>query len=325
MSGIEAGGEYDKEELERLKALGGNTWDAALARITVTALAMYMQPYLTERAAEPAEPERTAARFACLLNTVRLPARRALRRWRSTVGRYGVALRHFRAAVEEVITRLQARRIRRRAGRKARQPKDYEGDVGMRDAGSDDDGAEPGSVVYGDDGVLTPGPAAGQSRSTSMFLTARLDAAMTAKFGFTRCTHVDEDGMPVIRRTHTEKMWGALMASDEEVICVKLEERPEVEMRPPPRLRECGGSRTYRQRQSKKLSAQRARRGSRATCRLGNGSRTRTMRVCGWTQRASGSTARRGRMRGGCGSSWARSRARRAFTKMSMRRRYAAI
>ena len=67
-----------------------------------------------------------------------------------------------------------------------------------------------------------------------MFLTARLDAAMAATFGFTRCTHVDEDGMPMIRRAHTQKMWGALMAGDEEVVCAKLEERPEVEMRTPP-------------------------------------------------------------------------------------------
>ena len=111
LSGVAAGCEYEEEELERLKTLGGNTWDAALARITVSALARYMQPYLAERAAEPAEPERTAARFACLMNRVRLPARRALRRWRSAAGRYGAALRHFRAAVEEVITRLRARRI----------------------------------------------------------------------------------------------------------------------------------------------------------------------------------------------------------------------
>ena len=40
--------------------------------------------------------------------------------------------------------------------------------------------------------------------------------------------------MPMIRRTHTQKMRGALMACDEEVICAKLEERPEVEMRTPP-------------------------------------------------------------------------------------------
>ena len=235
LSGIEAGGEYDAEELERLKTLGGNTWDAALARITVTALASYMQPYLKERAAEPAEPERTAARFACLLNRVRLPVRRALRRWRCTAGRYGVALRHFRAAVEEVITRLRARRIRRRAAQNTRKPGDDEGDSRSRDAENGDGSAEPdGDEVDGGGDVLTPGPAAGQSRSTSMFLTARLDAAMAATFGFTRCTHVDEDGMPMIRRTHTQKMWGALMACDGEVICAKLEERPEVEMRAPP-------------------------------------------------------------------------------------------
>ena len=239
LSGVEAGCDYDKEELERLKTLGGNTWDAALARITVTALAIYMQPYLAERAAEPAEPERTAARFACLLNRVRLPARRALRRWRSAVGRYGVALRLFRAAVEDVITRLRARRIRRRGGQKARPPTDDEDNAGMKDAGSGVPSSHmrsgPCALTFSPSGdVFTPGPAAGQSKSSSMFLTARLDAELTTAFGFTRCTHVDEDGMPMIRRTHTEKMWGALMASDAEVICARLEERPEVELRPPP-------------------------------------------------------------------------------------------
>ena len=39
-------------------------------------------------------------------------------------------------------------------------------------------------------------------------------------------------------------MWGALMASDEEVVCAKLEERPEVELRRR-RSRECDGSRTH--------------------------------------------------------------------------------
>ena len=231
LSGIEAGGEYDAEELERLKTLGGNTWDAALTRITVTALAIYMQPYLKERAAEPAEQERTAARFACLLNRVRLPARRALRRWRSAAGRHGVALRHFRAAVQEVIVRLRARRIRRRVG-DARKPGDDEDDSGSCDAGNGGDGAETGGSDVAD--VLAPGPAAGQSRSTSMLLTARFDTALTATFGFKKCTHVDEYGIPVVRRTHTQKMWGALMACDEEVVCARLEERPEVEMRPPP-------------------------------------------------------------------------------------------
>ena len=96
----------------------------------------------------------------------------------------------------------------RRASQNTRKPGDDEGDLRSRDAGNGDDSAGPdGDDVDGGGDVLTPGPAAGQSRSTSMFLAARLDAAMAATFGFTRCTHVDEDGMPMIRRTHTQKMW----------------------------------------------------------------------------------------------------------------------
>ena len=112
-----------------------------------------------------------------LVSRVRLPARRALQKWRSAVRRYGKALQRFREAVEDAITRLRARRIRRRAGRQAREPKDDERDAVMRNAETGDDKAEPGHDVDDDDDVLTPGPAAGQSRSTSMFLTARLDAA----------------------------------------------------------------------------------------------------------------------------------------------------
>ena len=72
------------EEILNLKTLGGNTWDGALTRIAVGAAAAYMQPWLEENKGEPASTARLAARLACLLNRVYLPARRALRTWRMT-------------------------------------------------------------------------------------------------------------------------------------------------------------------------------------------------------------------------------------------------
>ena len=61
--------------------------------------------------------------------------------------------------------------------------------------------------------VLEPGPTAGVSHSSSMFLTAALDAQMCGTFGFTQCVHMDEERVPVVRRTHSQRMWGAVMGS----------------------------------------------------------------------------------------------------------------
>ena len=163
LSGIEAGGEYDKEELERLKTLGGNTWDAALARITVTALA-------TVYAAVPGGTSSGAGGAGTDGGAFRLPAEQseaAGEEGAAEVAEHSGTLRSGLAALpsgcgggHHPAARAADSTTRRR---KARKPGDDEGDAGMRDAGSDDDGAEPGRGVYGDGDVLTPGPAAGQS------------------------------------------------------------------------------------------------------------------------------------------------------------------
>ena len=239
LSGMTVDEGYDKGELERLKTLGGNTWDATLARLTVTALAHYMQPYLDEHANDEADHARVAARFACILNRWRLPARRAIRQWREHVRGGKRAARRLRCAVEEVIVRLRARRIRGTKGR-GKAVRIAHADTAIDDASGasgarrDNAGGDEKARQEEAGNALETGPAAGQSRSSSMFLTAGLDAALTRSWGFGRCTHVDERGMPVIRRTHTGKMWGALMACDSEVVGATLVERPEIELRPPP-------------------------------------------------------------------------------------------
>ena len=101
-------GEYDRSELETLKTLGGNTWDAELTKVVLRAATLYMQPWLREQADEEAAPQRVALRFAAIMSRVGLPARWALRRWRMTVVRGRWAIQRFRDAVDEVITRMRA-------------------------------------------------------------------------------------------------------------------------------------------------------------------------------------------------------------------------
>ena len=101
-------GEYDGSELETLKTLGGNTWDAELTKVVLRAATLYMQPWLREQADEVAAPQRVALRFAAIMNRVGLPARWALRRWRMTAVRGRWVLQRFRGAVDELITRMRA-------------------------------------------------------------------------------------------------------------------------------------------------------------------------------------------------------------------------
>ena len=82
--------------------------------------------------------------------------------------------------------------------------------------------------------VLEPGPAAGVSHSSSMFLTAALDTQMCSTFGFTQCVHMDEERVPVVRRTHSQRMWGAVMGATAEVRRGELALRRLPELRVPP-------------------------------------------------------------------------------------------
>jgi len=230
-----------EEEIVNLKTLGGNTWDGALTRIAVGAAAAYMRPWLEENKNEPASAERIAARLACLLNRAYLPARRALRRWRKVTeaqARAGEAkLRRFAALGHEVVWRLRVARIDA-----ALDSMSIEGD-GADDAASAQQGrGERGDVPMGrrtaDDEKLelpVPGEAAGVSRSSSMFLTRGLEAAICdTGFGWTRCVQVDDARVPVVRRTHTGRSWGARLAAEGEVQQGQMHSRVLPDLRAPP-------------------------------------------------------------------------------------------
>ena len=88
--------------------------------------------------------------------------------------------------------------------------------------------------MRGQGGVVGPGPAAGVSHSSSMFLTAGLDAQMCGTFGVTQCVHMDEERVPVVRRTHSQRMWGAVMGAVTEVRRGELALRRLPELQVPP-------------------------------------------------------------------------------------------
>ena len=68
------------DEVQRAKAMMGNTWDGALTRKLVDATLAYVAPFIKERAMMAAEPARVAARFMTVVMRVLLPVRRAWRR-----------------------------------------------------------------------------------------------------------------------------------------------------------------------------------------------------------------------------------------------------
>ena len=136
-----------------------------------------------------------------------------------TVTRGKWVMQRFRDAVDEVIVRLRAAGLgiagRKRAGRsgrgRTRAPSRKGGSAGSMDVDMGAAEATVENVTCGD--IMTPGLAAGVSRSTSMFLTTALEAQMRDTFGFTACVHMDEQRVPVVRRTHSQRMWGAMMGA----------------------------------------------------------------------------------------------------------------
>ena len=68
------------DEVQRAKAMMGNTWDGVLTRKLVDATLAYIAPFIKERAMMAAEPARVAARFMTVVMRVLLPVRRAWRR-----------------------------------------------------------------------------------------------------------------------------------------------------------------------------------------------------------------------------------------------------
>ena len=236
------------EEIANLKTLGGNTWDGALTRIAVEAAAAYMRPWLIENEHKPASQARLAARFASLVNRVRLPVRRAWRRWRMIISWLSpITMRaeterveqRWHALVREITWRLRVAKLDDAldAAAAAGGARAADDDVDMAaNAEERVPMGRRGPAESGKPVLQKPGAAAGQSSSSSMLLTRGLETAISAtRFGWTRCVRVDDERRPIVQRSHTGKVWGARMAAESEVRQRELHERELPELRTPPR------------------------------------------------------------------------------------------
>ena len=124
----------------------------------------FVQHLANERSDEPAAVERVAARFSTIIARVKLPARRAMRKWREVCRRAGRAAEERWQPVARRLCILQMRRV------------GWLGEEHIAVAGWHvlvrHGTRSTGTVVGG------PGEAAGMSRSDSLFLSAALDLAM---------------------------------------------------------------------------------------------------------------------------------------------------
>ena len=212
--------ERTDEELRAAKVMMGNTWDANFTKKVMEVAADFVKHLVHERAHEPAPMERVAARFATIVARTRLPARRALRRWREVVKRWHSAGTHWWRPMAERLCVLQMRRI---------------GWMGLEPTAC----AAFKFLARGPYGQDLPwkgqGEAAGMSKSGSVFLSEELDRSMVGgHLRFTECMEITRDWMPAIRNTATQKRWGARLALPAEVSCKELYERPLPVLRIPP-------------------------------------------------------------------------------------------
>ena len=212
--------ERTDEELRAAKVMMGNTWDANFTKKVMEVAADFVKHLVHERAHEPAPMERVAARFATIVARTRLPARRALRRWREVVKRWHSAGTHWWRPMAERLCVLQMRRI---------------GWMGLEPTAC----AAFKFLAQGPYGQDLPwkgqGEAAGMSKSGSVFLSEELDRSMVGgHLRFTECMEITRDWMPAIRNTATQKRWGARLALPAEVSCKELYERPLPVLRIPP-------------------------------------------------------------------------------------------
>ena len=161
------------EEVRAAKVMMGNTWDGGLTKRIMGVAADFVQHLVDERSDEPATVERIAARFATIVARVRLPARRAMRKWREVCRRAERAAEEWWQPFARRLCVLQMRRV---------------GWLGEEHVAVAcwhvlvRHGQRSTEVASG-----MPGEAAGMSKSGSIFLSAALDLAMVGgSMKFTR-------------------------------------------------------------------------------------------------------------------------------------------
>ena len=226
------------DEVRRAKTMMGNTWDGVLTRKLVDATLAYMAPFIKERAMLAAEPARVAARFMTVMMRVLLPIRRMWRRWCGSC----------MCVIGDDERSTEVAAIWQRFGESAvmlhvRRAVGFMGMIGCANAlwrtlthgAAHDDRITSGdgrNASISSAGVNT---AAGVSKSGSVHLTPKLDAAMFGSaMGWHECIAVTVSMMPDCRNTPTQKLWGTRLALPSEVRCSSLHERPLPLTRQPP-------------------------------------------------------------------------------------------
>jgi hypothetical protein len=99
------------EERRAVKVMMGNTLDGNLTKKIMGVAVDFVQHLVNERSAEPTTLERVAAHFATLIARVKLPARRAMRRWREVCRRARRAAAEWWQPMARRLCVLQMRRI----------------------------------------------------------------------------------------------------------------------------------------------------------------------------------------------------------------------
>lgn len=109
--GHDIGCQQTDEEIRAAKVMLGNTWDGNLTKKVMGVAVGFVQHLVSERSAEPTTLERVAARFATMLARVKLPARRATRKWREVCRRASRAAAEWWQPMARRLCVLQMRRI----------------------------------------------------------------------------------------------------------------------------------------------------------------------------------------------------------------------
>ena len=99
------------EEVRAAKVMMGNTWDGNLTKKIMGVAVGFVRHLVDERSSELATVERVAARFSSIVARVKLPARRAMRRWREVCRRASRAAEEWWQPMARRLCILQMRRV----------------------------------------------------------------------------------------------------------------------------------------------------------------------------------------------------------------------
>ena len=99
------------EEVRAAKVVMRNTWDGNLTKKIMGVAVSFVQHLVGERSSELTTVERVAARFSAIAARFKLPARRAMRRWREVCRRASQAAAGWWQPMARRLCVLQMRRV----------------------------------------------------------------------------------------------------------------------------------------------------------------------------------------------------------------------